>query len=111
LVEETGGPGENHRKSLTNLFTYNVVHLALIEIRNHNISSCTDCIGSCKSNYHTIVATTAPYTFDFHLYEYLKLYYHYDTVLKCNKISILWFIMINTKFNLLIAFICCSSQI
>ena len=27
LVEETGGPGENHRKSLTNL-SHNVVHLA-----------------------------------------------------------------------------------
>jgi hypothetical protein len=26
----------------------------------------TDCVGSCKSNYHTITITTAPY-----LYEYL----------------------------------------
>ena len=25
----------------------------------------TDCIGSCKSNYHTITATTAPATFSF----------------------------------------------
>ena len=23
---------------------------------------CTDCIGSCKSNYHTITTTTAPWT-------------------------------------------------
>jgi hypothetical protein len=29
----------------------------LIESRTHNISG--DCIGSCKSNYHTNMATTA----------------------------------------------------
>ena len=43
------------------LLSHNVVHLALIEIRTHDIVViCTDCIGSCKSNYHTITATTAP---------------------------------------------------
>jgi hypothetical protein len=42
------------------------VHLALIEIRTHNISGDigTDCIGSYKSNYHKITAMTALYTFD-----------------------------------------------
>jgi len=35
LVEETGVSGENHRP---------------------------DCIGSCKSNYHTITTTTAPFS-------------------------------------------------
>ena len=34
LVEETREPGENHRQTLS----HNVVHLALIEIRTHNIS-------------------------------------------------------------------------
>ena len=43
------------------LLSHNVVHLPLIEIRTHNISS--DCIGSCKFNYHTIMATTSPYIF------------------------------------------------
>ena len=40
LVEETGGPGENHRPVASHLQTlsHNVVHLALIEIRAHNIS-------------------------------------------------------------------------
>ena len=40
LVEETGGPGENHRPvaSLWQTLLHNVVHLALIEIRTHNIS-------------------------------------------------------------------------
>jgi hypothetical protein len=40
LMEETGGPGENHRPVACNWQTlsHNVVHLALIEIRTHSIS-------------------------------------------------------------------------
>ena len=40
LVEETGGSGENHRPVARHWQTlsHNVVHLALIEIRTHNIS-------------------------------------------------------------------------
>jgi hypothetical protein len=40
LVEETGGPGENHRPVASHWQTlsHNVVHLSLIEIRTHNIS-------------------------------------------------------------------------
>jgi hypothetical protein len=39
FVEETGGPGENHRPvaSHRQTLSHNVVHLALIEIRTHNI--------------------------------------------------------------------------
>ena len=63
LVKETGGPGENHWPVVNHWQTlsHNVVHLALTEIRTHNISTAigTDCIGSCKSNYHMITATAA----------------------------------------------------
>ena len=39
----------------------NVVHLALIEFAlTTSVVTGTDCIGSCKSNYHTITAMTAP---------------------------------------------------
>jgi hypothetical protein len=40
LVEETGGHGKNHRPIASHLqaLSHNVVHLALIEIRTHNIS-------------------------------------------------------------------------
>jgi hypothetical protein len=40
LVEETGGHGENHRPVTSHWQTlsHNVVHLALIEIRIHNVS-------------------------------------------------------------------------
>jgi hypothetical protein len=41
LMEElTGGPGENHRPVVSHRQTllHNVVHLALIEIRTHNVS-------------------------------------------------------------------------
>ena len=39
LVEETEGPRENHRPVASHWYTlsHNVVHLALIEIRTHNI--------------------------------------------------------------------------
>jgi len=40
LVEETGGPGENHRPVASHgkTLSHNVVHLTLIEIGTHNIS-------------------------------------------------------------------------
>ena len=40
LLEETGGPGENQRlvASYWQTLSHNVVHLALIDIRTHNIS-------------------------------------------------------------------------
>jgi len=40
LVGETGIPGENHQPvaSQWQTLSHNVVHLALIEIRTHNIS-------------------------------------------------------------------------
>jgi hypothetical protein len=41
LVEETGGPGENHQPVASHWQTlsHNVAHLALVRIRTHNISS------------------------------------------------------------------------
>ena len=44
LVEETEGPGENHRPVASHgqTLSHNVVHLALIEIRTHNISGDRD---------------------------------------------------------------------
>ena len=37
------------------------VHLSMNGVRTHNFFMIdTDCTGSCKSNYHTITATTAP---------------------------------------------------
>ena len=63
LVEEIGGPGENHQPVASHWQTlsHNVVHLALIEIRTHYTSVLigTDCVGNCKFNYHTIMTTTA----------------------------------------------------
>jgi hypothetical protein len=65
LVEETRVPRENHRlvASLTNFITWCCIEYTstwtgfelttLVEID-------TDSICSCKSNYHTITATTAP---------------------------------------------------
>jgi hypothetical protein len=52
LVEETGGPAENHRPAASHWQTL-----------LHNVVSSTprtDCTGSYKSNYHTITTTTFP---------------------------------------------------
>ena len=87
LVEETRGPGENHRPVAIHWQTlsHNVVHLAISEIFEFTTSEVigTDCIGSCQSNYHTITATTAPIyifchcpnkTFSGNLWIYFTLY-------------------------------------
>jgi hypothetical protein len=89
LVEETRVPGENHWQTLSHnvvhlalsrIQTHNIsdhrhrlqvtdklYHIMLytspwagFELTTSVIIG-TDCIGSCKSNYHTITATTAPF--------------------------------------------------
>ena len=63
LVEETGGPGENHWPSQVTDKLYHIMlytsPLSKFELTTSVVIG-TDCIGSCKSNYHTIMATTAP---------------------------------------------------
>ena len=61
LVEETGGPGENHWPVTDKLY-----HIMLytspwsrFELTTSVVIN-ADCIGSCKSNYHTITTTMIP---------------------------------------------------
>ena len=99
LVEETGGPRENLLKVTDKLY-----HIMLytspwsrFELTTLVVIG-TDCIGSCKSNYHTITATMAHIThkFCFHpkyiciifvIYEYIYMYISllspYIMLLKC----------------------------
>ena len=65
LLEETGGPGENHRPVARHCKFYHIMlytsPLSRFDLTLSVVIS-TDCIRSCKSNYHTIMATTATYT-------------------------------------------------
>ena len=52
LMEETGVPEENHRPP-------NVPSTRLNGIQTHNVMALgTNCIGSCKSNYHGQIFVT-----------------------------------------------------
>ena len=63
LVEETGGSGENHRPVASHWQIYHIMLYtspwSKFELTTLVVIG-TGCIGSCKSNYHTITATTAP---------------------------------------------------
>jgi hypothetical protein len=88
FVGENRRTGENHRPFASHWQTlsHNVVHLALIEIPTLTTSVVigTDCIGSCKSNYHAITATTAP------LMCLLKILYHGLNNLWWRQNNLLW---------------------
>ena len=64
LVEETGVPRENHWPTASDwqILSHNVVsstpRLSGIRLTTLVVIG-TDCIGSCRSNYHTIMNTTA----------------------------------------------------
>jgi hypothetical protein len=68
LMEETGGGNRRTRKKTTGLsqVTDKLYHIMLytspwsrFELTT-SVMIGTDCIGSCKSNYHAITTTTAP---------------------------------------------------
>jgi hypothetical protein len=59
LVEETRGSGENHQPDVTDKFYHIMLYTspwAGVEPTTSVVIG-TDCICSCKSNYHTIMAT------------------------------------------------------
>ena len=69
LVEETTEPGENHRPAAGHwqILLNNVESStpSLSSIRTHKVSGDRiDCMGSCKSNYHTITTTMVPEDLD-----------------------------------------------
>ena len=93
LMEETGGTGENHRPVTSHEQTLpnNVISSTPCHERDSLLTTSvvigTDCIGNCKSNYHTITVTTAPKSNG----ENIKLTYNVLIICKlkhCNCLSI-----------------------
>jgi hypothetical protein len=62
MMKETGAPRENHWPAESQWQT--VSHDVVSPERELELTMLlvigTDCIGSCTSNYHTIMTTTAP---------------------------------------------------
>ena len=79
LVEETGVPGENHRRVTSNwqALSHNVVSSTLSNGIRTIVVIDTDCTVSYKSNYNTITTTMAPgklfvlYNTIFHLHRHI----------------------------------------
>ena len=60
------------------------VHLPTSGIRTHNvIGDTTDCIGSCKSKYHSIMTTTA------HIYFYAFFFDGWNMLSHCPSVCLL----------------------
>jgi hypothetical protein len=73
LVDETGVPGEHHRPAACHWQTLsrNVLHLAWAGFElTTSVVLGTDCLGSCKSNYHMITATTSMFPMAFRLHPF-----------------------------------------
>ena len=64
MLEETGWNGENKRSVASHWQTlsHNVVSSTPRHELTTLVAKNTDCMGSCKSNYHTIMTTTVPTT-------------------------------------------------
>jgi hypothetical protein len=63
LVEETGGPGENHRPVASHWQNCHMM-LCISPLSRFELTTSVvigiDSMSSCKSNYHTITATKVP---------------------------------------------------
>jgi hypothetical protein len=63
LVEETGVPRENHRPVASDWLYHIMLYQVHLTWEGFELTTLvvigTECIGSCKSNYHTIMTMTA----------------------------------------------------
>jgi hypothetical protein len=77
LVEETGEPGENHRpvashwQTISHSVVSSTPHLSGFKLTTSVVIG-TDCIGSCKSNYHSITTKMVPTFYKEKIYFYLQ---------------------------------------
>jgi len=87
-VGETGGSGENHLPVASHWQTLSIMvytsPCSRFELTT-SVVICTDCLGSSKSNYHTITARTAPF--------YSCILNNHD-----NNLTLIFLVMIKWKF-------------
>ena len=83
-----------YSEKTTDLLHNVVIHLAPIEIRTTSVVIGTECIGSCKSNYHVVMTTTTLWNCFFAKHTALMskskdcLYRNQDKVSEWNTVSI-----------------------
>ena len=80
------------RKSLTNLITYCIEYTCpwtMIELTTLVLIG-TDCIGRCKSNYHTITTTTAPCSNLILVYIYIDISFEYKILCNLYTVCYIW---------------------
>ena len=96
LAEETGGLRENyrpvasHRQTLSPSILY-TSPWSRFELTTSVVTG-TDCIGSCKSNYHTIMATTAQFN-------YVDISIHANHTLNKYAFTKVWIICCSKKYT------------
>ena len=98
--EKTTDRAASHWQTLSHNVVSSTPHLSGIWTHNVRVIG-TGCIGSCKSNYHTITTTTAPWISLRQLLFFIKTWrcYYLQTIVIISMFIISFFSIILNSFN------------
>jgi hypothetical protein len=81
-VEETGVPGENNRPAASHWQIYDImlyrVHLAMIEVRTHNLSGGTDYVVICEWRHSQLRLESVIFYSNIEIISQLLQYYDWN---------------------------------